>query len=602
MPRPSHNDIQQAFRLAAFVLGDRQAARAATLEAVDRLEVSARAQRKRRYYRPTGRSAHKKPYRSKVTVSERNLLQRLVYVTCEPFERAQEAQTQGGPDDHRMAVRFIKELVRQTVKRNAFYVTLGVTRLLHDYTTHDAMELYGVLADDPERTPDETYWRARRLALLRELQARFGDRIRVAANRRGEKRFVSRSPNDDDDALVRQCLERFTPWDSACGIPSEFDPRRDLLPAFHSPNDDPDAGHKSEMNRMHAILHPSCLATLSRALGLESPAQHVTLPVFAVDARPPTSRPDEPAPLDRRELRAFKRALRVREEARKRLIPAALSVRVDGQTRGGIECRPGAHGRLPLHAHDELVELVGKGDHGDQGDQGDIVLATLMPSLVPSSLPLRVNLPKGKILELEVGGSTENRTLAWRCAQSPWWQMGLLRPGAPPVHLPRRLGWSALAASALGVALALTWQLPDRETGPSARREVPGHAVSTTRSPGTAPPLTRPSVAGIADVDGVTRIWVAPITDDLGGQRLHRALVRALEAHAGITVTAQPEQADIALKALLEMPGTLGLVRADGKILWHAALPPGTPAEAARQLAARLAHDRQSPVSTNPAQ
>src|SRR5689334_2067884 len=127
--------LNKAFQLAYFIHGDKATAMQIVTGAMTLLEVAAAAQDKRLYYTPTGRALARKA-RTKVSLSEIHLLQRLIYVESEPFEKRKEAiETSLGEED--MITHFIKHLVKIGVKRNSFYVTLGLSRLLHTYTTSE---------------------------------------------------------------------------------------------------------------------------------------------------------------------------------------------------------------------------------------------------------------------------------------------------------------------------------------------------------------------------------------------------------------------------------------------------------------------------------
>src|SRR6185436_12359503 len=138
-----HQDKSTAIRIVA----------AATLK----LNVAMAVQSKRLYYIPVGRFSRGESRRtdgmgSKALFSDLHVLQRLLYVESEPYERQKERAAQLAPPDVHAAgdpaseedllVYFIKHLVRITTKRNSFYVTLGVSRLLHSYSTLETMEIY----------------------------------------------------------------------------------------------------------------------------------------------------------------------------------------------------------------------------------------------------------------------------------------------------------------------------------------------------------------------------------------------------------------------------------------------------------------------------
>src|SRR6185295_16198280 len=83
----------RAFQLAYFIHRERKTALEITTRALNKLQLAATAQGKRLYYRLTGRADARKA-RSKVSMGEPHLLQRLVYVESEEYERRKEAAAQ----------------------------------------------------------------------------------------------------------------------------------------------------------------------------------------------------------------------------------------------------------------------------------------------------------------------------------------------------------------------------------------------------------------------------------------------------------------------------------------------------------------------------
>src|SRR6185295_867464 len=186
----------RAFQLAYFIHRERKTALEITTRALNKLQLAATAQGKRLYYRLTGRADTRRA-RSRVSMGEPHLLQRLVYVESEEYERRKEAAAQNIQADDGAApanrsdlvVYFIKHLVRITTRRNSFYVTLGLSRLLYNYTTPETMELYNLVIQDPDRVHDDYYYRSRKGLLLKELKERFGELVEVAKGVRGEQRW-----------------------------------------------------------------------------------------------------------------------------------------------------------------------------------------------------------------------------------------------------------------------------------------------------------------------------------------------------------------------------------------------------------------------------
>src|SRR5437870_873005 len=143
---PPKDLLNRAFRLGYFLHGERDTAVQIAVRAVNKLQLAATAQGKRLYYRLTGRTDARRKARSKVTLSEPHLLQRLVFVESEEYERQKEqnviapASAADRPaHESDLVIYFVKHLVRITTKRNSFYVTLGLSRLLYNYTTAETM-------------------------------------------------------------------------------------------------------------------------------------------------------------------------------------------------------------------------------------------------------------------------------------------------------------------------------------------------------------------------------------------------------------------------------------------------------------------------------
>src|SRR5262245_22239511 len=130
--------LNKAFQLAYLIIGDRTTSIRIVLAAMDNLKVASSTQDKRHSYMPTGRSVSR-PARNKVSLSEAHILQRLVYVESEIYERLLEEQ-EGILFQEDLIIHFIKHLVRITTKRNSFYVSLGLGRLLYNYATSEATE------------------------------------------------------------------------------------------------------------------------------------------------------------------------------------------------------------------------------------------------------------------------------------------------------------------------------------------------------------------------------------------------------------------------------------------------------------------------------
>lgn len=113
--------LPQAYELAFFIHPDKNSALDVAKRALAKLEVAANSQFKRYYYTPTGRSADKgeSAHRTKVNFGESQLLQRLVYIESEVTEKQQEQHEQNMSQVD-MVIRFVKHIVKTTLRRNSF--------------------------------------------------------------------------------------------------------------------------------------------------------------------------------------------------------------------------------------------------------------------------------------------------------------------------------------------------------------------------------------------------------------------------------------------------------------------------------------------------
>lgn len=361
----------KAFRLAWFIHCDKEIATQVASEALSKLEVACAAQDKRLYYTPTGRPSSRVA-RTKVSMGEPHLLQRLVYISSDERERRKE-QT-GQVTDEEMTIHYIKHLVRITTKRNSFYVALGLSRLLHSYSTMEAARIYGVVVQDPDRVRDDYYYRSRKGCLMRELKDRFGSLISVVRGQRGEERFQTQETSMKIRELIKDCLRAFTPWNTPCVVPEGHDPLSDTISSLSFDGDDPDQEHEVEVNRMHAILDPGCFERLTDSLALELPEDRLGIPYFSVSdsgSGRGGDRNNPPDP-DDDELEAVRNLL-AQESARRRVAAAGLmKVMVDGHERARFDPRKAGSVKFEVSSEAELIEVR------SSDEKGEVTLAALI--------------------------------------------------------------------------------------------------------------------------------------------------------------------------------------------------------------------------------
>ena len=365
--------LNKAFLLAYFIHGNRETAVRIVSGAMSKLDVAATAQEKRFYYRLGGRSLLRRTssigFRTKVTFNELHLLQRLVYIESEVYEKQKEETRSGaaiGKED--MIIHFIKHLVRITLKRNSFYVTLGMSRLLYNYTTQETMGIYNVVVQDPERVKDDYYYRSRKGVLMKEIKERFGELVKTCHGQRGEERFQAEPEPSRFAELVKECLSFFTPWATPCLVPSGFDPISDSIPSLLFEGRDKE--DQIEVNRIHATLHPNCYQRLIRALGFHLPDQRLEVPHFFLsndngdrnegrrDRRPTRE-------LGTEDLRNIKDNLSDLAERRRRASAGLLRILADGVLCKSLDLQRERSVRLDLNREPELIEIWTADEAGD---------------------------------------------------------------------------------------------------------------------------------------------------------------------------------------------------------------------------------------------
>lgn len=618
--------LNLAFQLAHFIHNDKELAKRIAIAALEKLETAALAQDKRLYY--PGR-------RNKVSMSELHLLQRLVYAESETHERAREQNVAAPPSEEVLLIHFIKHLAKITARRNAMHVTLGVCRLLHQYTTPETTEIYNAVLQDPGRVPSEDYFRSRKKTLMEEMKKRFGSLVNTTRGTRGEERFVAHAQPERFIELTRECLNAFTPWLTACCVPEKFALAEGSLSnlAFHG--GDPDAEHSIEINRFHAILHPVCFERLVVGLGYAHPATRLEIPRFFLSS-PNNSDDDEQNPnppnrtsakLNDEERNAIRRYLNDQARRRKYLSAGLLLFVADGELLAQLDPQQTASIKFALPEHAEFIEVR------TRDAQGELLLATHAVLYDDEDQPLTqraaITLEGGQRLTFEITPTPTSATVTVNFTEtSPAHALRqwLQQHNAPSVLL------GSLWQPALGLALllaltgGLAWLLLNRPTVtptdivktasptplPSPIATVsptpaasPTAAISTTPQPRPTTELYWPNddvlVTNLRSTDSVEELTrneresgsglrdaKKVFLQVTGGNAALRELVSAqlrsqLPQALPYILTADQNAADIALKLRVEpaKPSRTGprlelsvsIINADLKVIWP--LTPG---------------------------
>ena len=108
-----------------------------------------------------------------------------------------------------MAIRYIKHLIQITTALSSFYVNVGVTRLLHNYSTSEAQRAYEMLTSR-FLGPDE--YRRAKSALMDKMSERFAGFLKIARVDHGELRFETSDNQERWVDAVSDSLSVFTPW------------------------------------------------------------------------------------------------------------------------------------------------------------------------------------------------------------------------------------------------------------------------------------------------------------------------------------------------------------------------------------------------------
>lgn len=616
--RSENNLLESAFQLAYFILGDVNAAELTATAAVSRLNVAVVAQDRRYYYVP-GTGAKSLGARTKVSLGELHLLQRLVYDEVEPFEHAQEESAT--VSEERLLRHFLKHLVRITLKRNSFYVTLGVSRLLHRYSTPEAVEIYSLIVQNPSRVKDNHYWRSRKAQLMQELKMRFGDLITLTRSAYGEERFAVRDDSPRYAAFVKDCLKTLMPWGSPCPLPAGTDPISGFIPALDFKGADPDEEHQVEIARIHAALHSDCFARLVAGLNLDAPDARLEVPQFFYprnrggnDPMPnPGYQHTEMNPPDLPDLKAMRARVDEQDRLIQRARPRHLRLLVDHQERGMLDLRGDSQTRFTLAEGEEFIELRTPVEEGDLRlalypiDYARLERATDADEFV-------LALPRGPRLNFTIaplrdedGEVTGATVIASHRASSRRQWLGLGAIFNPPATVWPYALTAALILTGLVVGV-IAWRMlrADTELPKVAVNAPPAAASPQLTASGTPrPPQPEPSRHGSGagqsshsqpgergaapsglrrdpDVDAapaiklvaeMKQIFISLDGDSVASpvaQALREQLSRQLQAGGRWTVASQ-EEADVAMNVKPRSDGhtaAFQLVNANGRIIW----------------------------------
>jgi hypothetical protein len=354
---------QQAFRLAYFIVRDRLLAIRILTRALNKLSARCKQEDKRAYWR----DKYLKRWVTKVSRTDGDMLQWLIYFEAEPYEKLLEQNGTVTIED--LVVRYIKSLIQMTTGMSSFYVAIGMHRLLHDYSTANIQRMYEIVT---ERYVEADEYRRVKRYLMNKLILRFGDLLKTVTLAHGEVRFEPLEDQAPWIDLVQTCLLMFVPWSTMgrCLIPAGFGQTSLGLPSLLSGigNNRPDPD-RVEINRCHAFIDPGCYGRLVQGLDFDLPDKKLALPKFFLgsgqgpDAH--STRHPDPVNLTQHEIETIQTSLDTEAGRRGKVRPRDLRLIVDGLERGQLALGQQSQIAVPLAEDARLVEVWTHDQDGD---------------------------------------------------------------------------------------------------------------------------------------------------------------------------------------------------------------------------------------------
>jgi hypothetical protein len=346
--------LERGFQLAYFIFPTRPLAVLILSSAVNKLKTQHGRESRRTYWR----DKYLKRGITRITREESDMLQWLIFNESDPFEKAQEAASQSTPRD--MVLRYIKSLVRMTSAMSSFHVNIGLHRLLHNYTTAEAQQVYESITD---RYPGADEYRRAKSVLMNKLEERFDGMLKTGKTQHGEIRFESAEQQGQWEDLVNTCLKEFIPWSTrnTCPASASFEGVKDKLslPIVGIGTGETDQ-NQIEMYRCHVFIDPICFRRLAQALSIEPPSHRLDVPRFFMDNSDnssPSSLPPQPPKLSADERKSVASFAAAQAERRQKAAPANLSVVIDGKECACLDASGARHRQIEIREGAALMEI-----------------------------------------------------------------------------------------------------------------------------------------------------------------------------------------------------------------------------------------------------
>lgn len=534
--------------------------------------------------------------------------QLLIYCKSEQYEKDQEASDKSSLTEQDMIIRYIKHLILITCRRNSFHVSLGLSRLLYNYSSSETMSIYDLVFQDPDSSTQkaDAYYRGRKNKLIEELKKRFDGFVRISHGARGETRFQTQDNSKQFAGLIIEYLMRFTPWGTSCELPEMLNK---WTPIYSL--------QSNQINQIHTIIHPTCFSKITRALKLDPPGNRLAIPKFfftnslSGDTTPPDDGSSAKG-LGQRDATAIRNRLSKQKKRRGEFTPRVLSIMADGIECARLDLAQSSRIRFKVEEETILIELIGSNDKEEILLGTHILIDGENAPVEDQSKSYSIVLEGGQKISLTLSVAQNNADDEIRTsvdikyqetnpmrAAALWWQQFKHRILEWKNVEPRRkiLGLIPELAVALlilsAASLILYFALRSRPSeppqiakqqppeisidsgGPTSKSAAPagepfprtGSTPTDTQAPKKPYPLTTPkerrtqkphadsdtitreqSVNAIESLSSMKRVYVDSLGESALGKSLRLKLIEKLQTYHGqFALATSPDEADTAI-------------------------------------------------------
>lgn len=358
--------LRISFELAYFLVPDRSGAFAILTRALEKLRVQSRRELKRLYWRD---KHTERPIR-RIARGDVDMLQWLVMFEAEQDERAQERV--GAVSTVGMVIRYIKHLVQIATALSSFYVNIGLTRVLHNYSTSEAQRVYERLTSR-YLGPDE--YRRAKAVLMDKITERFGSFVKIARVDHGELRFESSDQQQELSELAAECLKSLTPWSTQAHC-AQFTTTNGGGIKIRPPYQDAKVDQNEiELRCCHILIEPTCYSQLMEDLAFDQPETKLALPRFFMPEKQEknddnNAQPPHPPELSQEDIDQIQRRLAMTDARRRNINPRMVKILIDGMEQTHVDLTQQSQLQIALEAGASLIEVRG------EDERGELLLAT----------------------------------------------------------------------------------------------------------------------------------------------------------------------------------------------------------------------------------